>query len=397
MSLGFQLRRDLVALVACACACLALPAQGQEAPATSSSEDRSYAAPTGSPQELIEFIRNARQRMQPRSLPAVRRMFELREQAADRILAESTAPSEIRLEAANSKLESLGMLLRLGDDQAHRRLDLFVDQGCENEEAQIQELLQNFRIERQLARWHDLNSNQRDALLGQVRRHVEVDQVAWQRMRVLFRLADVASESDHAPRVAQLLRELAPRLERSTAPRVSQEVPMLRGVARRLELVGQSMEVAGTTLEGKPLDWPAYRGKVVLVKFWATWCGPCVAELPRLQQLHEQYHAKGFEVVGVCLDDRKQEVEKLVASRQLPWVTLFHHPSGDQSEPHPLAIKYGVTTLPRTILVDREGKVVTTSTSSQSLATYLRERLGEPAESLATAAVGSGDEATSRP
>ena len=76
-------------------------------------------------------------------------------------------------------------------------------------------------------------------------------------------------------------------------------------------------------LDGKPLSVANYKGKVVLVDFWATWCGPCVAELPNVLQTYEKYHPKGFEIVGISLDSDKARLTSFLAQRKMTWRQYF--------------------------------------------------------------------------
>ena len=152
----------------------------------------------------------------------------------------------------------------------------------------------------------------------------------------------------------------------------------LLGAARRRELVGKPLEISGTQVDGGHFDWTRYRGKVVLVDFWATWCGPCLAELPNLQKNYQAYHGKRFEVVGISMDDDRQALETFLEKEKLPWVTL-HDGGWDDS---PLATNYGIMGLPTIFLVDKAGKVIGTDIKGDingtKLDTQLERLFGAP-------------------
>ncbi len=107
-------------------------------------------------------------------------------------------------------------------------------------------------------------------------------------------------------------------------------------------------------LDGKPFSIAQYKGKVVLVDFWATWCGPCVAELPNVLKAYEDYHGKGFEIVGISLDSDEQKMRAFIKERKMAWSQYFDGKGWDNK----LAVQYGVHAIPATYLLDREGKVI---------------------------------------
>lgn len=145
------------------------------------------------------------------------------------------------------------------------------------------------------------------------------------------------------------------------------------GSARRLDLPGKEMKIEGKTVDGKPFDWKSYRGKVVLVDYWATWCGPCVAELPNVKRYHELYKDKGFDVVGISLDSERETLVNFLDEQKLPWVCLFQDGAGWD---HPAATYYGITAIPQAILVDKQGKVVKLEVRGEVLGEELRQLLG---------------------
>ncbi len=107
-------------------------------------------------------------------------------------------------------------------------------------------------------------------------------------------------------------------------------------------------------LDGKPLSVSNYKGKILLVDFWATWCGPCVFELPNVLKAYEKYHDKGFEIVGVSLDDSEPKLRSFLKDKNMTWSQYFDGARWKNK----LAQKYGVQGIPATFLLDGDGKII---------------------------------------
>ena len=124
-------------------------------------------------------------------------------------------------------------------------------------------------------------------------------------------------------------------------------------------------------LDGKPLSLAQYKGKVVLVDFWATWCGPCVGELPNVLKAYEKFHAKGFEIVGISLDQDEKKLRSFIEKEKMPWQQYFDG-KGWQSK---LAGKYGIQSIPATYLLDAEGKIIDSNLRGEALEKALDKAL----------------------
>jgi len=132
-----------------------------------------------------------------------------------------------------------------------------------------------------------------------------------------------------------------------------------------LFLGGCKQELAGTALLGKPLeiqfkasdgrdvDLAGLRGKVVLIAFWATWCPPCVQEIPHIKAASEKLHDRGFEVIGISLDDKKQDLLSFIGRNKMEWPQYFDG-LGDNNK---IAKQFGIEEIPALWLVDKQGKL----------------------------------------
>ena len=101
---------------------------------------------------------------------------------------------------------------------------------------------------------------------------------------------------------------------------------------------------------GKNLKLSEHRGEVVMINFWATWCGPCRQEMPLLNRLHEQYRKAGFTLLGISVDDKPQAAQEMARQLGVGFPVLF------DSEKQ-VSRRYDVDAMPTTLIIDRDGKV----------------------------------------
>ena len=128
-----------------------------------------------------------------------------------------------------------------------------------------------------------------------------------------------------------------------------------------------------TDIAGKPVSVANHKGKIVLVDFWATWCGPCVAELPNVLKAYEKHHGKGFEIIGISLDSDKGKLTDFIKAKNMTWQQFFD----GQGWKNKLAQKYNVNSIPATYLVNKEGKLIGKNLRGEALEKAVAKALGE--------------------
>lgn len=145
-----------------------------------------------------------------------------------------------------------------------------------------------------------------------------------------------------------------------------------QGILRRLDAPGKPLDIKFTALDGREVDLNQIRGKVVLVDFWATWCGPCVGELPHIKEAYQKFHAQGFEVVGISFDSDKKTLERFVQSKDLPWPQFFD----GQGWKNQFGVQYCIHSIPEMWLVDKKGNLRETN-ARESLQAKVAKLLAE--------------------
>lgn len=112
--------------------------------------------------------------------------------------------------------------------------------------------------------------------------------------------------------------------------------------------------------------------ELVLIDFWASWCGPCIAEFPNLKELYTKFNDLGFEIISVSIDDTHDEWKEASIGQNLPWTSVADIGGFTQSTPK----TYGVHYVPKTFLVDNEGQIISVDISTEELEEFLDEKFG---------------------
>ncbi len=332
--------------------------------------------PQGTPEQLLEFVAGL---MPPKAQPKSREeaMSYLRDvagvsvQAADKILAAVKPADPLYAKAAMLKLESLMRLSQFGDEQAAADMQKFAGVLATSPVPELAMEAKRLKIVGDAqAMFSEEKFDAAPALVAQMADLMKAAPGDQKTAMLAMQLASAFEQIPDGEEVAATaLKTFGPILESSPDPKIKELGESFAGKLRLLELPGKPMEISGALLDGTPFNQKSLAGKVVLVDFWATWCGPCVAEIPNMLEQYEKYHAKGFEVVGISLDEEKEKVDAFVAEHKIPWPIIYVG-KGWQD---PTAQFYGISGIPQLILIGRDGNVITLNARGKKLGERLAD------------------------
>lgn len=140
---------------------------------------------------------------------------------------------------------------------------------------------------------------------------------------------------------------------------------------RRLDIGSQAADFTGTSPEGNSISLSDFAGNYVLIEFWAAWCGPCRRENPNLVRVYHKYHDNGFDILGVSLDNNREDWLKAIETDQLAWSHISDLKFWD-SEPAKL---YGIRHIPSNVLIDPAGKIIEKNLKGDQLDALLEQYL----------------------
>ncbi len=169
-----------------------------------------------------------------------------------------------------------------------------------------------------------------------------------------YMIFDVANKNQRIP--ASDLKGLFDKL--STKGKQTHFGKQIDNRIKRLTAMDLGNEAPDFTLldkDGKKHTLSDFRGKYVLIDFWASWCGPCVREIPHLKVAYQKYKDKGFEIVSVSIDNKEEQWLRALKKYQLPWISVVDDKKTEKRITQNL---YYVPTIPRTVLLDKKGKVI---------------------------------------
>jgi thiol-disulfide isomerase/thioredoxin len=339
-------------------------------------EDK-FAVPTdASPADLLAWIAKTKRLPPPRDAMAetALKMFPALIQACDLVIEKSQNADELK-KAIEEKFSAYSVLVRFLPS-ATKDLDALAEKYATDSNPEIAQIAVGHTLMEKAQKLGDADAAKAQEVSDATVAFLDRFGVNKGTFSTVSRVASSLGYSSHYEIAAVAHEKIASMLEKSKDETLAKRSSKLLGAARRIRLPGSEMLLTGVTADGIAFDWESYRGKVVLVDYWASWCGPCIGEIPNMKKNLERFGNKGFTIVGINMDDTREAFEKCVENKEITWTNIVSEEEGKRGWDAPMADYYGITGIPTAILVDQKGKVVSLRARGVELDKMLESLLG---------------------
>jgi len=371
------------------------PAAPSVPPQASTSEIDPFAVPDGNDEQALHLFLVRATQIPPEGNGRAAEIahFQRLDRAIEEVLSRDIS-EQFFAQIGQLRFQIISVLDQIGDKTAVDREKEFVTSLKENGRPAAQMLFKAIEMQQVLFKFSkDSPQDQHAFILGIVEQMKslpkENDEELQNNIDLAMDAGSILERSGSELTIPAYKTFVAALAERND-PRLKNVITSFERTLVRLSLRGTELNLQGTAMTGKPFDIKEYRGKVVLIDFWATWCKGCVQELPHLKEVYEFYHDKGLEVVGINTDHQRELAARFIVEQKIPWVNLFEESEDDSGELSSLATRFGITVFPTMMLLDQQGKVITVqigglggSSDNTSMEAELARLLGPMPKSIA--------------
>ena len=338
-----------------------------------------FEVPDGSIEELQRYIAGLNVVQPSSSLrPALAELYKKRAaaeiKACEKILAAQPNPEQAHA-AVRVKVAALLLLGKLGDATAQAKLEATVDQVEKFGFNSLARDVQWAALTNLAQRAGGMDDKEYTKLVEKLKGLLSEGPIDSSWATLAITVGSAGEQSQRRALAIRAYREFGGIVAESDDEWIRGFAAAMFGAARRLDLIGKPLFLEGTTVAGRPWDWKTYRGKVVLIDFFATGNAPCRKEIANILACYKGYHQRGFDVVGVSIDRDRKAIEDFVDGEKLPWAILLD-PNEARGTVKSMATYYGIFTIPQTILVGKDGKVLALNVRGPQLGKRLEELLG---------------------